>query len=247
MNNVRHGNGKFMNSEYVYLGQWHSDMKHGQGKLMRSNQEPIYGSFANDKLNGLATQGEEIMLFKDGMRIELGKEEGPKTKILKLTEGSCWFIGIFGGIHFVSTTEIEFIQEFSAHLFGLILCFYLAYLIKSCNDEVSKFMDNVLSISDLFKDIEKAINAAPECDFYIYCYDKYEGKDNEHVNVSRERKKFKIDQWVDRSPPASNIDFLKFFKLTRLEIDESVEMSPIVRKRYEDEKAAFIKENNKDN
>ena len=48
---------KFMNSEYVYLGQWHSDMKHGQGKLMRSNQEPIYGSFANDKLNGLATQG----------------------------------------------------------------------------------------------------------------------------------------------------------------------------------------------
>ena len=186
------------------------------------------------------------MLFKDGMRIELsGKEEGSKTIIRKVAGGTCWFIGIFGGIHFVSTTEIEFIKEFSAHILGIILCFYLAYLIKACNYEASKFMDNILSISDLFKDIEKAINAAPKCDFYIYCYDK--DSENKHINESRERKNFKIDQWVDRSPPASNIDFLKFFKLTRLEIDESVEMSPIVRKRYEDEKIAFIEENNKDN
>ena len=67
---MRHGNGKFTNSEYEYLGQWHSDMKHGQGKLTRKNVDseevelPIFGAFANDKLDGLAKQGEKTTLYK---------------------------------------------------------------------------------------------------------------------------------------------------------------------------------------
>ena len=55
------------------MGQWHSDMKHGRGKLtfIDSEEPPIYGSWANDKLDGLATQGESTTLYKEGLEIEL--------------------------------------------------------------------------------------------------------------------------------------------------------------------------------
>lgn len=58
---------------------------------------------------------------------------------------------------------------------------------------------------------------------------------------------FQIIGCVDRSPPASTIDFLKFFNIIRLEIDEVVEMAPDVKSRYADAKSAFIYDNNKDN
>ena len=46
-------------------------MKHGQGKYTAKNvdepekiEPPIYGSFANDKLDGMATRGGETILYK---------------------------------------------------------------------------------------------------------------------------------------------------------------------------------------
>merc|ERR1719329_1136530 len=73
------------------------------------------------------------------------------------------------------------------------------------------------------------------------------GKNRNRVNTHYVEEQFKYTGWVDRSPPSSTIDFLKFFTLTRLKIDEIVEMAPQVKARYEAEKSAFIDEHkNKD-
>ena len=53
-NNVRDGNGKYNCDEYEYAGQWAQDMRHGRCKYTRTDKPPIFGSFANDKPNGLA-------------------------------------------------------------------------------------------------------------------------------------------------------------------------------------------------
>ena len=60
------------------------------------------------------------------------------------------------------------------------------------------------------------------------------GENRKRVNTHYAEEDFTFTGWVDRSPPSSTIDFLKFFKLTRLEIDEIVEMAPNVKVRYEE-------------
>ena len=57
------------------------------------------------------------------------------------------------------------------------------------------------------------------------------------------KKKFEFTDWVDRSPPASTIDFLNLILVSRLNIDKIVDMSPTARKRYLDEKAEFVNKN----
>jgi len=59
-----------------YTGQWHSDMKHGRGKMKSGDEPEIYGSWANDKLNGLANVEGSTVLYKEGMAVTLsGKSQ----------------------------------------------------------------------------------------------------------------------------------------------------------------------------
>ena len=62
------------------------------------------------------------------------------------------------------------------------------------------------------------------------------GKNRKKVVTFNGEQQFVYTGWVDRSPPSSTIDFLKFFTLTRLKIEEIVEMAPQVKARYEVEK-----------
>ena len=66
------------------------------------------------------------------------------------------------------------------------------------------------------------------------------------MNTHRASQKFKFSHWVDRSPPASTIDYLAKLLLCRLNIDEIVQMSSSVRTRYQEEKREFIRENKRD-
>ena len=56
-------------------------MKHGQGKYTNicSKEPPIFGPYANDKLDGIATKGDETILYKEGMEIDLSdNDKDPK-------------------------------------------------------------------------------------------------------------------------------------------------------------------------
>ena len=112
LNNVRHGNGKFTNSEYEYLGQWHSDMKHGQGKYIKigSDEAPIFGAFANDKLDGMATKGSETILYKEGMEIDLSGKDVNCARVYKGFCGALAFCFIYG-IPFMYLTYGQFDRE----------------------------------------------------------------------------------------------------------------------------------------
>jgi hypothetical protein len=74
-NNKRHGNGKFNCEIFEYVGQWQQDMKHGRGKMTKRGEEPIFGPFENDKMNGLGVQDGKTILFKEGMAVTLEGQE----------------------------------------------------------------------------------------------------------------------------------------------------------------------------
>ena len=83
-NNVRDGNGKYICDEYEYAGQWVQDMRHGRCKYTRKDKKPIFGTFANDKPNGLATTGDgKTVLFKDGMMVVLTGNEVTGCKLYR--------------------------------------------------------------------------------------------------------------------------------------------------------------------
>ena len=74
-------------------------MKHGQGKLTKINSEepPLFGAYANDKLDGIATKGDVAILYKDGMEIDLSEEEDPKYRQMRLMLSlfiTCLFYGM---------------------------------------------------------------------------------------------------------------------------------------------------------
>ena len=85
-NNLRDGNGKYSCKEYDYAGQWAQDMRHGRCKYIikskkgkdgkdTGGENPILGSFENDKANGVATQDAKTVLFKNGMRVDLSGKD----------------------------------------------------------------------------------------------------------------------------------------------------------------------------
>ena len=74
-NNLRDGNGKYSCKEYEYAGQWAQDMRHGRCKYTIRGESPIFGSFENDKANGVATQDGKTVLFKNGMRVDLSGKD----------------------------------------------------------------------------------------------------------------------------------------------------------------------------
>lgn len=80
VNNLRDGNGKFIEDGITYVGQWQQDLKHGRGMITYKNGIVIIGIWVQDQLNGLASvqksEGEEkkFVIFKDGMQINLDKE-----------------------------------------------------------------------------------------------------------------------------------------------------------------------------
>lgn len=58
-------------------------MRHGRCKYTRKDKKPIFGSFANDKPNGLAVSDGKTVLFKDGMLVVLSGDELTCCKVYR--------------------------------------------------------------------------------------------------------------------------------------------------------------------
>lgn len=58
-------------------------MRHGRCKYTRTDKPPIFGSFANDKPNGLAVCDGNTVLFKEGMLVVLSGDELTCSKVCR--------------------------------------------------------------------------------------------------------------------------------------------------------------------
>ena len=114
---------------------------------------------------------------------------------------------------------------------------YLGYHFNAWDTDAWKYLNNTLSTTVLFNNITNAIAAPPECIYKIECYHWLKKKNGRDKIVTHSAKEpFRFTGWVDRSPPATSIDYLNNLLLCRLKIDEIIDMAPMVRKRHQDTK-----------
>ena len=134
----------------------------------------------------------------------------------------------------------------------LLVFIYIVYQVIACKTEGFEYLKNTLSTVVLFDNITKAIAAPPDCIYKIQCYHWETRRDNNgnekrvRVNTHAAEERFTFTGWVDRSPPATSIDYIAKLLVCRLNIDEIIDMAPVVRKRYQDTKRTFIDDNNRD-
>jgi hypothetical protein len=124
-------------------------------------------------------------------------------------------------------------------LFGLCGA-YLVYLIWSCCHHSTRYVCNLKTLKETFKNIERAIKAPPIVTFHIqnYHYETrtYTERDADgntqtrtetvRVNTHAATEHFHFDRWQDRSPPASTLHFLSVLLLARLRTYKFISYSP---------------------
>jgi len=98
----------------------------------------------------------------------------------------------------------------------------------------------------VFRNIEAAIQARPECTLGIQNYhyetrtEHYRDKDGNtqtrtkrvRVNTHRATEEYRFSDWVDRSPPSSGLRYIDNFLLTRLYTFKYVLLSPRAAANY---------------
>ncbi len=50
--NRQHGQGEYKSKEYMYVGEWRSGVRHGQGVIGYAGGNKYEGAFANDLMDG---------------------------------------------------------------------------------------------------------------------------------------------------------------------------------------------------
>ena len=92
-----------MEKGFTYVGQWQMDLKHGRGKMICKNGNIIIGSWKTDMQEGLCSvrkdvnSEKEMVIFKDGMRIDLSYKETCKDTTYYITS-FIFMILFYGGI-----------------------------------------------------------------------------------------------------------------------------------------------------
>jgi len=104
-----------------------------------------------------------------------------------------------------------------------------------------------VSLEITFNNISKAIEEPPKLTLFIqnYHYETTHYTDSKgrrktrrkRVNTYRYSEQYIVNQWQDKSPPVSSIDFLKTILLTRLRTEKNFEFSPQAWARYEGQHA----------
>ena len=244
-NNVRDGNGKYVCDEYEYAGQWAQDMRHGRCKYTRKDKKPVFGTFANDKPNGLAVCDGKTVLFKEGMLVVLSGDELTCCKVYRTLSQILLCLGVLVAAGMGVVMNSQYDQD-ATNFFALAVICYIANSIVSCTNDACKYLCHTLGIVQLFKDVELGIAAAPICRHHMECY-HYETHTDKDGNTSKTKvvtsthdQDFEFSEWVDQSPPASTIDYLEHLLLSRLNIAEIVNYSPGARHRLNAERADFI-------
>ena len=128
------------------------------------NGDVMIGTWDKDRMNGVFCiknkQGEKMVLFKEGMKIDLTYDvtfNDYLYYILSFILMCTFWAGIPAGL---------LIEE---GYFGLMGSFVI-YIIYSCNTDSCKYLDNLVELNHTFKNIAAAIQSAPDCGFHIQCY-----------------------------------------------------------------------------
>ena len=155
LNGLRHGSGKYTCDDYIYIGEWQQDMRHGRGKYTKLSNEdkesqaedsededksgnlPIFAPWENDKLNGLGTQGDQTVLFKDGMRVVLSGHEKDAGKICKYV---CTFIS---NILCYACIVGTIITQLPIAIYSIVV--YAFYQVISCQSDATRYLSNCMS------------------------------------------------------------------------------------------------------
>ena len=136
-------------------------MRHGRCKYTRTGKKPIFGSFANDKPNGLAVSDGKTVLFKEGMLVVLSGDELSCMKVYRTASQIILCLGIL--IAAIMGAVIARRDEEKQQYFGLAVLLYIITSVVSCLNDACKYLCNSLGIVQLFKDVELGIAAAPVC------------------------------------------------------------------------------------
>ena len=147
--NLRHGNGKFEKDGEIYLGQWQQDLKHGRGMLTMKDGYTIKGTWMFDKLNGLACvqdkgRGPKVyVIYKEGMQIKLSKDVNTRT-YMYLIFSILFMLAFYAAIPVGILVKPEY--------FG-IMGVALIYIITSACTDTCKYMNNLVELPQVFKNI----------------------------------------------------------------------------------------------
>jgi len=216
-------------------------MRHGRCKYTRKDKKPIFGSFANDKPNGLAVSDGKTVLFKDGMLVVLSGDELTGCKMYRTGSQILLCLGVLiaAGMGVVLSGNRD---PTGQNYYALAVLLYIIYMCVSGANDACRYLCNTLGIVQLFKDVELGIAAAPICNHHMECFhyetsrDKEGNESKRKVVTSTHDQPFNFEEWVDQSPPASTIDYLEYLLLSRLNIAEIINYSPAARHRLNNER-----------
>ena len=135
-----------------------------------------------DKLNGLATIQEggrgpiRSVLYKEGMLINLSKDISCSTYAYV-------FFSVLFMITFYGAIPLALYYH-NNKLFGIMFIF-VVYMIVSCSTDTQSYIDNLVDLPEVYKNIDKAIRSPPTKAFSIECF-HYE--ERTYYEENRERK-----------------------------------------------------------
>lgn len=131
----------------------------------------------------------------------------------------------------------------------------LLYFIVSMVHSSTAYIWNTTAVGQVYRNVEAAIKAAPECRMRIECYhyetivtkeiEKYKdanGEEKEREKTKTERRKvvthtasepFRFSLAVDQSPPSSTLHYLDALHLVRLQTYKNISYSPQAMAMFE--------------
>ena len=128
---------------------------------------------------------------------------------------------------------------------GIILVLAFIWLIHlGCgqhNNESASYLNNIQDFLESMSNINMGIKSPPFINFHMECYHyetRKQGKSEKRVKVvtHRANQKFKAQKWIDESASIASLFYLQAMYMTRLLIDETVEVGPNAITRYDSEK-----------
>jgi len=149
----------------------------------------------------------------------------------------------------------------SSGYYWLMLTWLVYFCWSACHASTS-YVQHLVNLDQMFKNIDAAIRAPPEINFHIECYhygvkikgfnDKQDrhaerGDDSDDRTITHKAvSPFVFHKWEDRSPPANVLHFLSVLCLTRLHTYKVFQYSSRASHSFTQQKAAFIHKNDRD-
>ena len=146
------------------------DLKHGRGRMLCKDGSIFTGSWVKDMMNGVfsiqkGVDGEkEFVLFKDGMRIDLSYQRTCKDDTYYILSVILFILKLVG-------VALIFVMRRQPGIgIAVAVVSKIIYLIYSCCTDSCSYLNNLVKLEQVFKNIAAAIKASPDVGYRISCY-----------------------------------------------------------------------------